>query len=399
MKNANYIKHFTWSVTGAALLLGLLAGLLLSYRNSAPINRLLGIVREQFGKDEPIGRDAYDFLQGNIAEMLSSNKRLEEELSRQLPLIRDAFFKRLLAGEFQTKEEIHAAAVQADTGFLLRSGFIGILQIHGYPGADTVEILNELQVARLLLKAKLRERASGIEMTDLGSDRIVVIIPDEQDGEEEHSGWDRIRSMLEQVSFMFTEYKMTLSGSFGERFVSVMEVSRSYEQAKETMGYAEYAQRRDILCYADIRQISATYYYPLEMELRLIGTIRAGEREEAARIVDSIVIQNTDGRELSPEMTQQLAGELKGTMLKLLDQKVFGDSGRFDEVKREILDIQPADSISSVQEELQAVVGELCGMVESRRSVFIARRSRRSSGLSASVIPIRSLLCTGLRRG
>ena len=67
-------------------------------------------------------------------------------------------------------------------------------------------------------------------------------------------------------------------------------------------------------------------------------------------------------------MTQQLAGELKGTMLKLLDQKVFGDSGRFDEVKREILDIQPADSISSVQEELQAVVGELCGMVENRRS-------------------------------
>lgn len=100
MKNANHIKHMTWTVTGAALLIGLLAGLVLSYRNSAPINRLLGIMREQFGSGAAAGRNEYDFLQGNISAMLTTNKRLENELIRQLPVVRDAFLKRLLAGEF-----------------------------------------------------------------------------------------------------------------------------------------------------------------------------------------------------------------------------------------------------------------------------------------------------------
>ncbi|ULL14910.1 hypothetical protein DVH26_10940 [Paenibacillus sp. H1-7] len=55
--------------TVAALLLGLLIRLLLSYRNSTPINRLIGDETEHFGKNEAIvGRNEYDFLYSNISD-------------------------------------------------------------------------------------------------------------------------------------------------------------------------------------------------------------------------------------------------------------------------------------------------------------------------------------------
>lgn len=61
------------------------------------------------------------------------------------------FFKRWIAGEFQTREEIAAAALQADVVLNLSTA-IGILQINGYTGMDSTEILNDLYAARLILK-------------------------------------------------------------------------------------------------------------------------------------------------------------------------------------------------------------------------------------------------------
>lgn len=102
MENANKIKHMTWLITAGALFLGLLAGLVLAYRNSMPINRLLAVMKEQFGKEDSPERNEFDFLSGNIADMITKNKLLETELNRQLPLVRDAFLKRLIAGEFES---------------------------------------------------------------------------------------------------------------------------------------------------------------------------------------------------------------------------------------------------------------------------------------------------------
>lgn len=65
----------------------------------------------------------------------------------------------------------------------------------------------------------------------------------------------------------------------------------------------------------DTRIESNTYYYPIDLELRLISTIRAGDEEEAGRIVKSMIEQNTENRELSMEMKHQFIGELKGTLL------------------------------------------------------------------------------------
>nr|WP_246427761.1 helix-turn-helix domain-containing protein [Paenibacillus phyllosphaerae] len=364
MKNANVIKSITWTVTGAALVIGLGIGWVLSRRNSAPIHRLLGMMREQFGKEAPAGTNAYDFLQGNISSMITNSRWLETELERQLPLIRDAFLKRLLAGEFQSREEIHAAAEQADLDDTPTCGYVGILRIHGYAGMESVEVLHELNTARLLLKQNLRELLPHILLTDLSSDRVVAIVTIE----DEASGKAGLAQMMEPfVASMFGEYKISIDGAFGSFFTSEMEVSRSYEQAKETMSHAEYWQRKGFFWHDDIRQESATYYYPLEMELRLISTIRAGEAEEAKRIMRSVIQQNTEQRELSPEMAGQLIVEVKGTLLKLLDQKTIMESPHFEAVKERILAVALHDSIPGMEAELLDISETLCGMIVSKK--------------------------------
>ncbi len=368
MENANQIKHMTWLVTGIALVLGLLAGLLLSYRNSAPINRLLGVMKEHFGKEEIAARNEYDFLQGNIATMLTSNRQLEQMLENQLPLVRDGFLKRLLAGEFRSQEEIAAAAAQADIALTAEGGNVGILRINGYSGMDSIEILNELSAARLILKQALSERDDGLLMTDLGSDRLVIIWL----REEQASGGSlqqQIGHMLDELArTAYSEYKVSFSAALGDCFETLMDVSHSYEQAGQTLEYTEFSGKQSILWFSESGRATATYYYPLDMEQRLISTIRAGEAEEAKRMVLAVMEKNADLHQLSPEMKQQLVGELKGTLLKLLDQKAFVQSELLHSLKNQIIGIQSADTLPDIQHAINEIIEALCGIINSKKN-------------------------------
>ncbi|SET68304.1 helix-turn-helix domain-containing protein [Paenibacillus sp. NFR01] len=366
LENANRIKFKSWAITGGTLLLGLLVGLVLAYRNSAPINRLVGVMREQFGKEETPERDSFDFLSGNIANMITKNKQLESELDRQLPLIRDAFLKRLIAGEFESRDEILYAAEQADIQLGPGTGYTGVIQISGYAGMDSVEILNELNASRLLLKQALAERGEAILTTDIGSDKVVALfLADAAEGPVEEQ---RVEEAMERLTaYLFEEYKMTIQAGFGDPFTTVTEVSRSFEQAKQALEYAVYVNQKGMMWNREAQIENTTYYYPLDTEQRLISTVRAGELEEAMRIVDVIIAQNLGQRELSVEMKHQLVGEMKGTFLKLLDQKTFLESPLFENTKRKIIEIDFSDPLESIQEELHAIMEEMCGFVVSKK--------------------------------
>ncbi|NQX65177.1 AraC family transcriptional regulator [Paenibacillus alba] len=371
MENANKIKYITWSVTGVALLIGLLVGLLLSYRHTAPITKLLGVMKEQFGKDATLGRNEYDFLQGNISHIITNNKRLESELNRQLPLIRDAFLKRLIAGEFQSREESISAAAQADTGLNMNAGYTGILQINGYSGMDSVEILNELNAARLILKQFLLESGSplNVQMTDVGSDRIVAIFTPVDQDELEGIRKEDIEGLMNTLAeSAFNEYRITITAAISDPFSSIVEVSRSYEQARQAWEYAVYMNRKGIVWFSDTQIESNTYYYPIDVELRLISTIRAGDIHEAERIVQAIIEQNTRNRELSMEMKHQFIGELKGTLLKLLDQKALMESPLFEKIKDRIIGIQTQDGIEIISREISDIIFAMCEVISSKKS-------------------------------
>jgi two-component system response regulator YesN len=369
MENANKIKYITWSVTSAALVVGLLVGLWQAYRNSSPLHRLLNVMKEQFGKDAALGRNEYDFLQGNISNMISNNKRLENELNRQLPLIRDAFLKRLIAGEFRSLEEIAAAAEQANTGLQADTGYTGILQIKGYSGMDSVDILNELSAARLIMKQTLHDLGWLVHMTDLGADRVVVIFEGIASGEDTETVNKEVERILNELAeFLFMEYKITIIAALGNPFSTMMEVRHTYEQATQALEYALHMNRKGVSWFSDARLESDTYYYPLDIELRLISTIRAGDLDEASRILDAILAQNIENRELSLEMKHQLVGELKGTFLKLLYQKTFQESDIFEAVKHRVANIQANDEIDTIRQDIADIMANLCGLIANKKN-------------------------------
>ncbi|MEK3984219.1 helix-turn-helix domain-containing protein [Paenibacillus sp. FSL K6-3166] len=368
MDNANKIKQMSIQITGGTLLIGLIVGLILAYRNSAPINRMLSVMKEQFGKEEASAKNEFDFLSGNIANMITKNKLLETELNRQLPLVRDAFLKRLLAGEFKTHDEILTAAEQVGINLKQNTGYVGIVQINGYAGMDSVEILNELNASRLLLKQSLSDLGVEVLMTDMGSDKVVTLFFSKEEETDKAYEAENITSILENLAqYVFNEYRITTQAGFGDLFTEITEIGLSFDQAKQALEYAVYMNKKGIVWSSEAQNENTTYYYPLDTEQRLISTIRAGELEEAKRIVRAIVAQNMEQRELSMEMKQQLVGEIKGTFLKLLDQKAFTEYPDIESVKRRVIDIGSSERLEMIQTEFFVIMEELCGLIANKK--------------------------------
>jgi two-component system response regulator YesN len=384
MENANKIKRISIQITGGTLIIGLIAGLILAYRNSAPINRMLSVMKEQFGKEEASERNEFDFLSGNIADMITKNKLLESELNRQLPLVRDAFLKRLIAGEFKTRDEIISAAKQADISMNQNTGYVGIVQINGYAGMDSVEILNELSASRLLLKQTLADLGVDVLMTDMGSDKVVTLFFSREDGADKEQEAANITQTMEELAInVFNEYRITILAGFGDLFTEVTEVSLSYDQSKQALEYAVYMNKKGIIWSSEAQIENTTYYYPLDSEQRLISTIRAGELEEAKRIVRAIIVQNMEQRELSIEMKHQLVGEMKGTFLKLLDQKAFTEYSDIESVKRRVIDIGSSESLETIQNEFFDIMEELCGLIANKKKDIHIQIIKQIKGYTA----------------
>lgn len=362
MKQADAIKKNTWIVTAATFLLGLILSFLLAYRNSAPIDKLIGMIMEQVSLNSSKKINGYHFLHGNISGIISSNKKLESELRRQAPLLRDAFLKRLVRGEFDSLNEIKATASQTGNELDGEFGYVGIVQINGYNGLDSKDVLNELHAARMIAKQALLELDNGICMTDMDSDKIVVIfIFDKEPDASARKDIERIMNGLRAA--VESEYRIKLTVSMGALFETYVDISGSYFEARRTMEHAAFMVGHGILWHQDMPKESATYYYPVDLELRLLNALKLGDASEVKRMMALIFEQNFMERELSAEMAQQLVSEIKGTILKQFEQKWELEACELEELKKQALHIQLADGLEQAWKELEAVMNAFCSLI------------------------------------
>ncbi|MFD0696653.1 helix-turn-helix domain-containing protein [Paenibacillus sp. GCM10027628] len=365
MKQSEFIAKVTWTITASTLLLGIIAALLFANRNSAPINRIVTVFREQTGHGGYKGKNEYDFLQGNISNLLASQKSLEEELKRQQPLLEDAFLKRLLKGEFDSFQEVRTLMHSLPNMDLKGDvGYVAILRINGYSGLVSKEIIQELNAARLLMKKLLIEPSDAIQMnvTDLDSDKIAVLITLAEAGD-----WgmtDHIAAAFDQLrEYVKTEYRMQITVAIGSSFQVLSDSSRSFEEARQALDYSVLIEDTPIIWYQNVNKESTMYYYPIDMELRIINAVKIGEIHEVNRIFEQLLEQNFSERHLSMEMVQQLFGELKGTFFKLLQHNPFTDQAVSEGLKPRVEKLQLSTNLDRFRNEIQGLLEAFCKRV------------------------------------
>ncbi|UPK41377.1 helix-turn-helix domain-containing protein [Paenibacillus pabuli] len=365
MVKADQIKQVTFTFTLATLGFGLLIGLLLAYRNSAPIHRLLSVFREQDIGLPGKTSNEYDFLASNITSLITNNHLLKNALNEQLPMLRDGFIKRLLTGEFYTTRELEAISSQTGISLHTNRGFVGILKVDGYGSPDSEEIIQELSVARLIVREAMAAWNSEVLVTDWGTDLIAFVYP--LSGDSMDKALCKCEAELEKLTHaVYRDYRVSTTIGTGSSYEVWNDVGRSFNEARHALEYAIHTGKDHIMKFEDAVKETELYYYPIESEQRLLNTLKAGEMEESNRILDQLFSRNFTERELSYDMTQQFIMELKGTFLKL-EPKIMLDESLVEELKDRVSAIQVTDKVAVLQSKFHHLAKDVCQDVQRKK--------------------------------
>jgi AraC-like DNA-binding protein len=308
-----YIKKSTAYVTSAALLLGLIATVFLSYRQSKPLQELVQSFRQYVTREKRRSESEYEFMKGSLDDLVSRKQHLEQLLDDQLPLLRSSFLYKLLQGEFHSAAEMEAFEAQARQDMQHSSYLLLWIRVQGYGGIITADILKELHFNKFVVKNLLEDTLGPKQWMYDRSEDSIVIWYGPPTGEEAADRKELAHKLGMVEDLLLRKFSIQITAAVSSRFESLYDSWKAYQQLRQT---TDYGLRSGVVWTEELAPTGG-YYYPMEVEAKLINTVMAGETGELTALLQHIYAENVQNRRLALTVVHQLAFELKGTWMKL----------------------------------------------------------------------------------
>lgn len=355
MDKVQYIKGIIYIIAAISLLFSLLAALFLAHRNSKPICELIQTLQAKVGQDYRKASTDYEYLNKSITEIIDYNSTLKEKVDKQLPYLKIMFLDRLLNSKFINFDEVGVflehVGIDAE-GMSQRKVVSSIVWINTYQGQVNNEILQELNIVKATFKDHFTRLIGEHEyILDIDFDKVAMILIIKKEHEESYKEY--MEKLLHEINnFLLEMYNIKILFACGSIKDNLLEAGNSFEEAKKTLDYMTHVMTKSLMWYEDCAIDSKGYYYSLETEMRLMSLVKLGEFEMVKKVLQDIYTENFSNRTLSSEMGKHLIYDIKGTIIKLLDQIRFNDSQR-DNIK-EMLDdlgnsILPEDTFNNIR--------------------------------------------------
>ncbi|MBD2871988.1 helix-turn-helix domain-containing protein [Paenibacillus arenilitoris] len=309
---AQYIKRINWTIALAALVAGCVIALLLAYRNSKPIAELLDSIKEFAAGETGKRSSAMEIIHTAVHEIITNNKSMSVTMKRQLPLLQSAFLERMLKSGFNRESDMRDHLDQAGIDLIEDNAAAAVIRIHhaGYMPEEELTA-NKAEMNRVLLQ----ELGEGCFVHDLKGEKLAVVLSFRGDAEERFN--ERIGKLrLLQARFL-DGYSLMTSIGVGRVYGRLLDVWRSYNEAEQALEHEDPDVSQRLARYDCISRHSSHYYYPPDLELKLMHAVRTGDGEELSRLLEHIETQNSQIRQLSPWRRKQLIAEMRGTLQKI----------------------------------------------------------------------------------
>jgi two-component system response regulator YesN len=332
-----YIKTVTLFIFIVTLLFGVIVAVFLASRNSKPLQAIIRTIRERFDKDPHEGQDVYGFIQNTLTNLLNNNAELNNRLVDQLPHFRSMFMERILKGDFQSKEEALILSKHVGIPLTARTFSIIILQLKGYDETISEDILRELAVKRILVHNLLQhEIKSEHYVHSVDEHKIVLLVMLNELSPNECK--KAINHLVNKISLELQD-QLNFKASFaaGSLYESPLDLSRSYGEARLALQHNSQSIQSDLVWYDELSSYVNTYYFPPELEQRLINYTHAGNRVEVLNLLDELHYKNFTERHLALQIQHMLQNEIRGSLLKIIEQINLKDKALHDKLVEKAL--------------------------------------------------------------
>lgn len=370
MSRLTVIKYFTFWIAIIVLLVGISCAIYMSIKSSRPILALANTVKGKFESTE--NENIFEFLHGSIREMLKNNEELKNEIKEKIPLLKVSFMDRLIRGNFNSRKELMCAMKNAGISLTGAKFTMVIVRVKTNNCINIEEdgILNGINMAKLITSRTL-EMLFGdtILIHDIGRAKLAILFSFPFDDDMQ------IRNAINNVSNELHKHlkehnDLHVRFAAGLPYNSLFDVYRSFDEALQASEYT--TNPNDVLLwYMKATTENQYYYYPVEVENKIINLVKTGNKEGVYALLEDLYQENIVNRDVKKNMLAYLFTEMKGTFLRILTHINFEND---EEFRSSIIEkIEEIDNITLSEdkwERIKVIYTTLCDQVNKSKNQY-----------------------------
>lgn len=308
------------------ILIGGIAAVLLAVRNYNPVKELLKLLADSNSTaymNRPYNE--YHFIQEVLRSTIVEKERLSKRIGEQNLAFRTNYIEKLLKGRIEHKENI--LDILSSMDIRLYSEYFAVLLFYIDDFGDIFSLVEgedagkRLETVKFVFK-NVVEEISGknhlgimIEVDDM----MACLINFKPEGI--HDSREELKKIAEEAQeYISSRFHISFTVSVSGAHHMLSGIQEAWEEANEAMEYRLVEGTCKLIQYEDIKTSWNKYFYPLEMEYKLVNCIKAGDSTTAVNIVNIIFDANLTKGILSLQMARCLMYDLISTVIKITEE-------------------------------------------------------------------------------
>lgn len=331
----NQIKTWAIIILAVSLIIGVTAVVSATYRGYNPLRRLALIIKQSSKQERSPFDNEFDYIRKALEGSMYKEQELKSMLDRQLPVIRANLLSRLFRGYMEGEREEKLKALQF-AGVEFVSQRFAVIYVYTEDIAQFSHGQNEHQwafsqfIITNISEELINERHRGFA-AEIDRDRLAILVnfrahreessdqggsnPDERQRLDEHEELKTIVGSLKQL--IAERFKMSVTIAVSNSYTGIERIEDCFMEAENALDYTLVKGKSSIIFYKEEAKFTGNYYYPLEMEVRLVNFVKSGDKENTAKLLDEIYTKNFIVNPISPERGKMLFFNIMSTYLKV----------------------------------------------------------------------------------
>ncbi len=374
LSKVEFLKRLYVGTTLLALTVGVAAALFLARRNGSPIDAIISMLKRRHLLGDSAEVSGLSYLETSISQLLSDHETLTVELEKQKPLARASFLHRLFSGAFVTGAELAEEMGACDLAIAGKTYMVCMVRLIAFDHEDEHDA--GAAVRTRILARVVEEVAGPIALAHpVSSYEVAVLFSSSSDTDAELAVarvGHRVRAELSQ------RYRISVAIGVGNVVSDLMDVSTATDEARRAAEYSQ-SSRDVVFQFGDIPSSIPDYYYPLELEGRLIRLVRMGALSDVQSLLGSVRYENIENRKIAGRTLDELLSELRGTVHRIAAQIYGDDAERAHTIRGQLDRLENGRSAPELFEDLLGVFVQLCD--ESQERLHSHNRRLRDEAL------------------
>jgi len=344
------------------LVAGAVMAIAFSFYNTIPVKRLLrSLSLNSDYKLVSVGNE-YNTLDNYIQNLMKNNQQLKSEMNKRIEHIKIDFIERLIRGNFTSLDEIRTTAEYAGLTIDYKYYIVAVLELPGYSNEINSEFIKEMDMTLIVINNIIQNNVSRNVLVYKNDFKKIVMIYCLDETASASTVYDNVKFLMETVN---KNLNIRLRCAISNEVNDISYVSAAYYSLVSQLRNSDTLPHEQIVFMENIQVDS--YFYPIDIENKLLNYIKSGNSEEAKNILSYLFSQNQEKFMISIPGTLYFIYALKCTFIRAKNEiKLEGkeENDRFDF----IIYLNKDTDLSECFHHLNELIDILCSSVNERKT-------------------------------